>query len=200
MLSGDARAGTPGRRPWRVARRAADAQCARQLRRKRSAKSIEQRLPAPKVRNLFGDEILEGNAHYLRDRQDCAQRWICRASRPRLTLLILLIRVTRQTCAVRQLFLTEASALTSAAKCCRQPLSVDRPLLLSGDVDSVGHLLRFSRRARPYGLIGMAQFGRPYETISSSSDLSALCTCAAHPDEGGRVSGRTRAGDHDCDG
>ncbi len=102
-----------------------------------------------------GMRSLKGNAQCLRDRQDRAQRRVRWATRTRLTLLILLVGVAREPCPIGHLFLTKAGVFASTTTRCRQPLSVGSPLLVS-DVVSMGHLLRFARPTRSYGLIRMA--------------------------------------------
>lgn len=74
---------------------------------------------------------------------------------PRLTLLVLLIRVAGQSRAVGDILLAQAGALTYGAECRRDALRVYGPFALSRFVRS-GHLLSVVTSPYEYGLIRMA--------------------------------------------
>lgn len=121
----------------------------------RRRESDQGDLSALKIWSLTRDEFLERQSKHLGQREQRPQGRVRRTSRPRLALLVLLIRVARQTSAVSHLLLAKAGVFSSAAKRRRQALSVHSPLFVSSVV-MVGHLFSVASPTCRYGLIRMA--------------------------------------------
>ena len=115
---------------------------------------LESRLSGRKIRGGGWQQIAEVNTEHLRNREDCHQPRIGGRARPRLPFLELLVCVPAQVRLVGNAILTVAASHTLTLNVRSDGPSVGIPLRARGR--RATHLLRFTARLAPYGLIGMA--------------------------------------------